>query len=264
MPRPAIRLILGSEGEQRAVGVQDPELDVTEQLYEYTRSQFPFIETLSGFVLKRASPSCGMERVKLYNDKGMPEKTGSGRFAATMMEHFPELPVEEEGRLGDPRLRENFVQRVFIYDHWRRGVRPRLSVAELTGFHARMKLTLMSHDQDAARELGRLAASARKENLETVANEYIATCMATLSKVATRRNHVNVLQHIQGYLKQELDSNDKAELVETIEAYGQGDVPLVVPVTLLKHHFRKAPDPYIEQSWYMSPYPASLRLRNMV
>lgn len=264
VPRPAIRLAREPDGENRVVGVKDPSLDVTDDLREYAHSQFPFIETLSGFILKRDSPSCGMERVKVYNQKGMPEKNGIGAFAAALMERFPQLPVEEEGRLGDPGLRENFIQRVFVYHHWQREVRPALTLPGFTGFHARLKLTLMSHDQDAARELGRLAASARKSNLEQVADEYFVTCIATLGKVATRRNHVNVLQHIQGYLKRDLDSADKAELLESIEDYARGDVPLVVPVTLLKHHFRKAPDPYIQESWYMSPYPASLRLRNML
>lgn len=263
VPRPAIRLI-ASDGEARAVGVKDPAMDVTDQLKAYTDEQGDAIAPLRGFILKKGSPSCGMERVKLYNDKGMPENRGVGIFARGLMARFPLLPVEEEGRLGDPRLRENFIQRVFIYHRWRNLVAEGLTVAALTDFHARIKLTLMSHDQQAARELGRIAAGANPDNLDDVAGDYIALAMTTLKKVATRKNHVNVLQHIQGYLKRNLDGDDKAELGETIEAYYRGEVPLIVPITLLRHFFRKSPDPYIERSWYMAPYPGELRLRNLL
>ncbi len=263
VPRPAIRLV--ADGDRvRVLGVKDPGLDVTEALQGYTQSQLSTIGQLSGFILKKGSPSCGMERVKVYNANGMPEKQGSGLFAAGILAALPELPVEEEGRLGDPGLRENFIQRVFVYHLWRHEIAPRLTVAALTGFHARMKLTLMSHDQDRARDLGRLAATARGDNLQQVAAEYFSRAMATLKKIATRGNHVNVLQHIQGYLKRELERDDKAELVDTIAAYGAGEVPLVVPITLLKHYFRKAPDSYIENSWYMAPYPQALKLRNVL
>jgi len=263
IPRPAIRLV-ASDGGVRAVGSRDSEFDVTEALEDYSRQQFPLIEQYSGMIVKRASPSCGMERVKIYNDKNMPHPEGTGIFTREIMARFPLLPVEEEGRLGDPGLRENFIQRVFIYHRWRTEYAPKLSVTKLTDFHARHKLIFMSHDQDRSRELGRIAAKARSENLESVAAEYIALVMATLKKVATRKNHMNVLQHIQGYLKRQLDSDDKQELVDVFERYRCGEIPLIVPITLLKHHFRKAPDKYIEQSWYLSPYPEQLKLRNLV
>jgi uncharacterized protein YbgA (DUF1722 family)/uncharacterized protein YbbK (DUF523 family) len=261
VPRPTIRLVNEGEGI-RVVGVKDPAMDVTEPLKAYTQEQLPSVQELSGFIFKRGSPSCGMERVKIYNSKGMPGDTGSGMFAHGVMKAFPHLPTEEEGRLGDPRLRENFLQRVFVYHHWRHQIEPNLSVRELTKFHACIKLTLMSHDQNRARDLGRLAATARDNNLQEIAAEYLEELMAILKIVASRKNHVNVLQHIQGYLKRNLDSDDKAELVDTIMQYGRGEVPLIVPVTLLRHHFRKCPDDYIDNAWYMSPYPMSLKLRN--
>lgn len=263
VPRPAIRQVNKGSG-LRVVGVKDPDLDVTADLEAFTAAQGDFIEPLRGFILKKGSPSCGMERVKVYDHNGIPQGNGIGIFAAGMMARFPDLPVEEEGRLGDPRLRENFIQRVFIYHDWRNRRQGSWSVADLTGFHARLKLTLMSHDQDAARRLGRLAADANSGNLEQVSADYIAGAMQTLRKVATPGNHVNVLQHIQGYLKRDLDPGDKAELSDTIASYYRGEVPLVVPLTLLRHFFRKQPDPYIEQSWYMNPYPGELRLRNQL
>lgn len=263
VPRPPIRLVEQS-GEVRAVGVKDAGLDVTERLRTFSRAQSSAIEELCGFILKRASPSCGMERVKLYNAKGLPEPRGVGLFAKELMANFPNLPVEEEGRLGDVGLRENFIQRVLIFHHWKTCISPSLTPSSLTAFHGRLKLTLMSHQQDACRELGRTAAMARADNLVTVAERYLSLCMATLKIRASRGNHVNVLQHIQGYLKRELDADDKAELVEIIEQYGRGDIPLIVPVTLLRHHFRHTPDPYIDNSWYMSPFPTSLRLGNLL
>ena len=263
VPRPTIRLV-NNGSEIRVVGVKDAAMDVTEPLRDYTSTQLPKIQPLSGFIFKKGSPSCGMARVKVYNLKGMPEDQASGMFAGGVMAAYPHLPVEEEGRLGDARLRENFIQRVFIYHFWKQDIEPALTVAKLTGFHAKLKLTLMSHNQNSARELGRIASSARDDNLNEVASNYFALMMKTLSVVATAKNHVNVLQHIQGYLKRELDSDDKAELVETIASYARGEVPLIVPITLLKHHFRKTPDTYIDNAWYMSPYPASLKLRNLL
>lgn len=263
VPRPTIRLIDEGEGI-RVVGVKDPTMDVTEPLKTYTSNQLAAIGQFSGFIFKKGSPSCGMARVKIYNAKGMPEKQGAGMFAAGVMAAFPLMPTEEEGRLGDPQLRENFLQRVFVYHHWREQIEPNLSVAALTNFHGHIKLTLMSHNQNRARALGKLAASARVDNLQQVAADYVSELMATLTLVATRKNHVNVLQHIQGYLKRALDADDKAELAETIASYSRGEVPLIVPITLLKHHFRKAPDEYIANAWYMSPYPQTLRLRNLL
>jgi len=179
-----------------------------------------------------------------------------------MMRNNPLLPVEEEGRLGDPGLRENFIQRVYVLYRWKLMLAEGLTVSSLTHFHARHKLIIMSHDD--YRDLGQLLAGLSKADLAPVAEQYILQLMTTLKKIATRKNHVNVLQHIQGYLKKALNADDKAELCEVIEQYRNGYVPLIVPLTLLKHHFRKAPDLYIEDSYYMSPYPQELQLLNQL
>lgn len=263
VPRPPIRLIATDSGP-RAVGVKDASMDVTDKLRAFAEEQQTPLAGLDGYILKRASPSCGMERVKLFNARGMPENRGVGIFAASLMQQFPNLPVEEEGRLGDPRLRENFVQRVFVYHRWRKLVTSGMTVSGLTEFHARLKLSLMSHDQNQCRSLGQLAANASRGDVTEIGGQYISGVMQTLKKVATRKNHVNVLQHIQGYLKRHLDAEDKQELLETIQGYYRGEVPLIVPLTLLKHFFRRSPNTYIQQSWYMQPYPAELRLRNLL
>lgn len=262
-PRPPIRLV-GDEQAVRIVGSKDPDLDVTDDLVGFCESKMPEIAPLGGFILKKDSPSCGMERVKIYNDKGHPAHNGSGVFAKMILENYPNLPVEEEGRLGDARLRENFIERIFIYQRWREMMESGLTVSGLMDFHARHKLNFMSRHQDKVRELGRLAASANSDNLNQVASDYFDLAMKTLKNLATVKNHVNVLLHAMGYLKRELDGDDKQEMLETIESYRLMQVPLIVPITLIRHHFRRSPHPYIENSWYFSPYPGELKLRNSV
>lgn len=262
IPREPIRLELVDE-QIHCVGVKNPQLDVTRQLVNSANKQKHWQQHLCGYILKKDSPSCGMERVKLYK-KGMPERTGQGIYAARLMQNYPHLPVEEEGRLGDPRLRENFIKRVYVYARWKQMLARGISAKALTDFHAQHKLIIMSHNQNDVRSLGRLLADINNDNLEQIAEQYLSGLMQSLKVIATRGNHVNVLQHIQGYLKKELDKDDKQEMVETIERYAQGELPLIVPITLLKHHFRKCPDPYIENSYYMNPHPQELSLLNLV
>ncbi|EIC30644.1 YbgA family protein [Methylomicrobium album] len=258
VPRPTLHLV-NVDGQVRCVGVKDSEHDVTERLRAYAEGLKDRHAGLCGYILKKDSPSCGMERVKVYHG-GQPRKEGGGIYAEAMMKANPLLPVEEEGRLGDPGLRENFVQRVYVYYRWKQLIAEGITAQSLTRFHARHKLIVMSHGD--YRELGRMLAGLTEENLAETAGRYIAGLMKLLRPVPTRGRHVNVLQHIQGYLKTELDSDDKAEMAEVIERYRRGEIPLIVPLTLLKHHFRKAPDPYIDDSYYMSPYPQELRLIN--
>jgi uncharacterized protein YbgA (DUF1722 family)/uncharacterized protein YbbK (DUF523 family) len=259
-PRPTIQLVK-KDNEIRCIGVKNPDFDVTGPLRNFTNQQQPGHADLCGYILKKDSPSCGMERIKVYVNN-QPQKMGVGIYAEQMMRNNPLLPVEEEGRLGDPRLRENFIQRVYVLYRWKQLVVEGLSPSRLTRFHARHKLIIMGHENTI--DLSQLLASVAKSNINEVANTYIAQLMKTLKKVASRKNHVNVLQHIQGYLKKELTADDKAELCELIKRYRQGEVPLIVPLTLLKHHFRKSPDPYIEDSYYMSPYPQELSLINEI
>jgi uncharacterized protein YbgA (DUF1722 family)/uncharacterized protein YbbK (DUF523 family) len=259
-PRPTLHLVKIDDAV-RCVGIKNPDWDVTEPLRSYAKQQENLHANFCGYILKKNSPSCGMESVKVYNDK-QPRADGVGIYAAEMMRLNPLLPVEEEGRLGDPDLRGNFIQRVYILYRWKAMLAEGLTASSLTKFHARHKLIIMSHED--YRDLGQLLADDTKANLAQVAEQYIAQLMTTLKKPATRKNHVNVLQHIQGYQKKDLSADDKAELCEVIERYRKGYVPLIVPLTLLKHHFRKSPDPYIEESYYLSPYPQELQLINQL
>ena len=261
IPRPTIHLVK-LNNEVRCVGVKDPEFDVTDRLKDYAESQKEFHADLCGYILKKDSPSCGMERVKVYSGNHQPNREGFGIYAQIMMKNNPLLPVEEEGRLGDPGLRENFIQRVYVLYRWKQLVAEGLTPKKLTHFHARHKLIIMSHAD--YRELGQLLAHINKDNLLEIAEQYILLLMTTLKSVVSRGQHFNVLQHIQGYLKKELAADDKAELCELIERYRSGEIPLIVPLTLLKHHFRKSPDTYIDESYYMSPYPQELQLINQL
>jgi uncharacterized protein YbgA (DUF1722 family)/uncharacterized protein YbbK (DUF523 family) len=260
IPRPSIHLVKCQE-QIRCVGVKDPQLDVTERLREHAQQQAALHAALCGYIFKKDSPSCGVNRVKVYGSH-QPDRTGTGIYAQEVMLNNPLLPVEEEGRLGDPGLRENFIQRVYVLHRWKLMLAEGLTPQMLTRFHARHKLIIMSHADYS--ELGQLLAGVTKNTVQDIAARYVAQLMQLLKKVASRSNHVNVLQHIQGYLKKELSRDDKAELCEVIERYRNGDIPLIVPIPLLKHHFRKPPDPYIEESYYMSPYPQELQLINQL
>lgn len=261
IPRPPIRLT-GDPSQPRAVGVRGSELDVTEQLIGYGRSVMARCPKISGYIFKRGSPSCGMERVKVYNDKGMPGGTASGLYAGVVMQSLPLMPVEEEGRLNDPVLRDSFVERVFVYHRWQTLLEDTITPAKLIDFHTRHKFLLLSHSEIHYRQLGRLVAQAGTRELGALSREYIETLMAGLKRRATRLRHSNVLQHIMGYLKKSIDAADKAELNTLIDDYRQGTVPLVVPLKLIEHHFRRHPNDYVALQIYLNPHPAELGLRN--
>jgi uncharacterized protein YbgA (DUF1722 family)/uncharacterized protein YbbK (DUF523 family) len=260
-PRPPIRLV-GTPENARVVGVDDPSLDVTEALESFALTTASQMTDISGYVFMSKSPSCGMERVKLYADKGPAQKKGVGAYAGVLMQALPNLPCEEEGRLHDAMLRENFVNRVFAYRRWQSLRAGRLDARSLIDFHARHKYMVMAHSHAAYQRLGRLLSHLKGVDLERIADAYEAEFMTALKRRAGRKRHVNVLQHIQGYLKTRIDGSDKRELADSIEAYRREEVPLVVPVKLLRSYFRRNPDDYIDRQWYLDPYPESLGLRN--
>lgn len=261
VPRPPIRLV-GPAHAPRAVGVDDPQLDVTHRLAQYGARMGRELSDISGYILKSKSPSCGMERVKLYPEKGGPGvKQGRGIYAAALMATQPLLPTEEEGRLGDPVLRENFIEAVFAYRRWQDLAASGVSAARLVEFHTRHKLMLMAHSAERYRSLGRLVAGASKREARAVAQKYIHAVMDTLRQVPTRARHANVLLHLMGYLKTAIDSTDKRELLALIHAYRIGRVPRIVPLTLLNHHFRRHPHPYVAGQYYLESPPDELMLR---
>jgi len=260
-PRPSIRLV-GEVQAPRAVDSRGGGLDVTVPLQEYSEKTARRLDGVCGFIFKKDSPSCGMERVRVYSDSGMPRHDGQGIFARAVQQANPLLPVEEEGRLNDASLRENFVARVFVFARWQALRRQGLDRKGLVDFHTRHKLLLLAHSPAAYRELGRLLARLDSSGLGELAERYIARVMEVLKSPASRQRHVNVLQHLLGYLRRQVDAVNRAGLVEVIDDYRNGLVPLVVPVTLLQHHFRRYPHPYVSRQVYMDPHPRELMLRN--
>lgn len=259
IPRPTIRLI--KDEEMIKVSRPDGSGDVTDAIKAYGKKIASFSKNLSGYVFCAKSPSCGMERVKVYSPSGDPlQAHGIGVFSREIMKANPLLPCEENGRLNDAILRENFVARVYTYRHWQSVVDSGLSKHKLTSFHAQYKYTVMSHDLVAYKALGQLLARADIP-LADMAEQYISGLMTALKRPATRKNHANTLSHIQGYFSKHLSKEQRKELSEHIDAYRTGLMPLMVPLTLINHYLLEHPKSYLAQQAYLNPYPASLKLR---
>ncbi|BCG46231.1 COG1683: Uncharacterized conserved protein / Hypothetical protein YbgA [Citrifermentans bremense] len=262
VPREAMRL----EGDPAAprLVTHKSRADKTEQMLAFCRTKVEelALEDLCGFIFKKGSPSSGLFRVKVYDEAGVPSKTGSGLFAAAVARRFPHLPLEEEGRLADPRLRENFIERVFSYRRWKDFLAGRPDLGGLVQFHTRQKLLVMSHSTQLYREMGALVARGKEMAWPELEERYQELFMRALELQATVKKQTNVLMHIMGYFKKELGGDEKQELLELIGQYHDGLVPLVVPVTLLKHYVYKYRQQYLQQQVYLSPHPAELMLRN--
>jgi uncharacterized protein YbgA (DUF1722 family) len=221
-------------------------------------------ENLCGFIFKSNSPSSGMERVRVYNDKGMPVKKGVGIFARAFMDHFPLVPVEEEGRLHDPKLRENFIERIFVFKRWRELLGEPKTRGRLVAFHTKHKLLVLSHSPKHYQAMGRLVAGAKGTPMKEIYATYEGLLMEALRLKTTVKKNTNVLQHMMGYFKKQLSSDEKQELLEIIHQYGQQYVPLIVPMTLINHYVRKYDQPYLKEQYYLNPHPVELQLRNHV
>ena len=264
IPREPIRLV-GDAQNPQAVGTVNRELNVTEALADYGVQMAEELGNICGYIFMQKSPSCGLERVKVYTEKGAPvDGGGRGIYAQAFCERHPNLPVEEDGRLNDPVLRENFITRVFAYAAWQELLKAGITRRALTEFHSRYKYQLMASDPVQYKALGNLLGSMGRSDPNDIAPQYFSDLMAALKKPASRRTHTNVLQHLTGYLKQTISAADKQEIQQLIAQYHQGIVPLIVPLTLLKHHFRQHPDPYVALQVYMQPHPENLSLRNAI
>ncbi|MEE4678838.1 DUF523 and DUF1722 domain-containing protein [Pseudomonas alliivorans] len=264
IPREPIRLV-GDAENPRALGTVNRELDVTEALADYGTQMADELGDICGYIFMQKSPSCGLERVKVYRENGAPvDGGGTGIYARAFCERHPNLPVEEDGRLNDAVLRENFVTRVFAYSAWQQLLRKGVTRRALTEFHSRYKYQLMANDPVQYKALGKMLGSMGRSDPKDIAPQYFSDLMTALKKCATRRTHTNVLQHLAGYLKQTIGAEDKQEIQQLIAQYHQGIVPLIVPLTLLKHHFRQHPDPYVALQVYMQPHPENLSLRNAI
>jgi uncharacterized protein YbgA (DUF1722 family)/uncharacterized protein YbbK (DUF523 family) len=264
IPRPALRLVREGDG-LRLVEIKSGR-DHTRSMERYAARRVRALRDLDlcGYVLKKDSPSCGMTRVKVYGGKGMPKREGLGLYASALIEAFPNLPVEDEGRLNDPGLRENFVERVFAYRRLRRLFGGRWTNGQVVAFHTAHKLQLMAHSPDAFRALGRWVASVKRAPRAGFRERYERGFAEALAKIASPGRNANVLQHAAGHLKKRLDPASRAELADLIHDYRRRLVPLVVPITLIRHHARRHEIEYLNGQTYLEPHPKELMLRNHV
>lgn len=264
IPREAMRLV-GAVEAPRLV-TNKTRMDHTDQMLSWAEDRLDALEKekLCGFIFKKDSPSSGLYRVKVYNDKGQPVKTGRGLFAAAFTSRFPRIPVEEEGRLHDPVLRENFIEQVFALKRWREVLEKKKTMGNLVDFHTREKLLFMAHSPKHYREMGRLVADGKKKNESDLYDRYEGMLTEALGLRATVSKHTNVLMHVMGYFKKQLSGDEKQEVLELIGNYRSGHLPLIVPVTLLNHFVRKYSQPYLSVQTYLNPHPLDLQLRNHV
>ncbi len=262
IPREAMRLV-GDPAAPR-LRTQKTGIDYTDRMTAWARQRVRELEQegLCGFVFKAKSPSSGMERVKVYNEKGVVDARAPGLFARVFMEHFPLLPVEDEARLIDPGLRENFIERIFALHRYREMRAADRSLHGLMAFHARHKLLLMAHSDRLMREMGRLLARAPRTGADGTAAAYERLLLEALALKSTVSKQINVLHHMLGYFKVLLSADEKQEMLTTIEEYRQELVPLIVPVTLFNHYVRKYRVATLVDQAYLNPHPLELKLRN--
>lgn len=278
-PRPTIRLIASdstrdpahdhdSNGGDNSNGIRAIQStasprDVTRPLADYADTVLQTHTDLCGFVLTEKSPSCGLFRVKTWNEQGqLQHDRGRGIFARRLTERMPHLPVEEAGRLNDAHLCENFILRVYAWHEWHTCLLPALDARNLLAFWSRYKYLTLAHNEPLYRQIGPLLANVGKADLPVLANTFFDTLMSALETPSTRGSNTNALQHLQGYLKKSLDAVEKKSLQQLIRQYKEGIVPMIVPLSMMRHLFNRYPDSYIHQQKFLQPYPDELGLHN--
>jgi uncharacterized protein YbgA (DUF1722 family)/uncharacterized protein YbbK (DUF523 family) len=264
VPRESMRL-KGDPDSPRLI-TRTSNIDHTDGMLAWAQKKCRVLqkEDLSGFIFKSRSPSSGIRNVKVYMPSGIPVKSGKGIFGGAFLRHFPLIPAEDEGRLHDPGLRENFIERVFVFKRWKDFLKKGAAIRNIVTFHADHKLLLMSHSQKHTALLGRMVAEAKGKKQDELLSGYIRTCMEALHLAATVRKHTNVLMHIMGYFKKHISGDEKKEMLEVINNYHHGLIPLIVPLVLLNHYVRKYDEPYLKRQFYLNPHPIEQMLRNHV
>ena len=249
----------------RVVGTDNAELDVTGDLVQYGRQMAGQLSHISGYILMQKSPSCGMDRVKVYHQNGHPlRESAPGAYAGALMDSCPLLPVEEEGRLHDPVLCENFFTRVYAYNAWQKMVLAQPSCGALVEFHAVHKYMIMAHYPQGYKHLGQIVAKAGGSSLVALLEEYFEAFMTALKRRANRKSHTNAMMHILGYVKKSVAGKERNQLLTLIEEYRRGMVPLIAPMTMLRHFIENHGNPYIQKQAYLTPHPDQLGLRNQI
>jgi len=260
IPRQVIQL-RDFDGEIRLVYSKNPEKQITHSMREFSERKVKTLPPLDGFIFKKDSPSCGVFKVPVKNNKsGMRKRNGVGIFAQTFKDNYPQVPTEDEGRLNDKAIRENFLERVYAHYRWRQIDETENPLQSFRDFHKNYKLILMAKDNSAYRQLGRIAAAVNKHNFAEVRQQYFSLFMQAMSKIPSHGHHINVMMHILGYLKDQLNKKDKIELLEWFETYREDRVSRVTPMMLLQHHFNRHQNDYIAEQYYFSPFPSKLML----
>ena len=264
VPRESLRLV--GEPENPRLITFKSKIDHTDKMLRWAGKRVKELEKeeLHGFIFKSDSPSSGMIRVKVYSEKGMPAKKGVGMFAREFMAHFPLIPAEDDGRLHDAKIRENFIERIFSLRRWRETIARGRRMGNLVDFHTRNKLLILSHSPKHYSVMGKLVAEGKQMPMIELYMQYEATLMESLTFKATPKKNLNVLQHLMGYFKKQLSKDEKQELLDVFDQYRQEFVPLVVPITLINHYVRKYDQQYLKLQTYLNPHPVELKLRTHV
>jgi uncharacterized protein YbgA (DUF1722 family)/uncharacterized protein YbbK (DUF523 family) len=262
IPREAVRLV--GDPENPRLVTQKTGQDKTRQMQDWIEGRLKALEqeNLCGFIFRSKSPSSGLYRIRVYGDDKKVRKTGVGLFARAFTRHFPRIPVEEAGRLQDPGLRENFIENIFSLQRWRHLLTTQRTMGGLVAFHTHNKLLILSHNQEIYRQMGRLVAQGKKQDRDLLFDTYEQLLLKALGLKTTLKKNINVLHHIMGYFKRNLDGNEKQELLTVIDQYGDGYVPLIVPITLIKHYVLKYDQSWLKTQTYLNPHPFELKLRN--
>jgi uncharacterized protein YbgA (DUF1722 family)/uncharacterized protein YbbK (DUF523 family) len=262
IPREAVRLVGPTENPRLVT--QKTAVDKTDQMKTWIKGRLEELakEDLCGFIFKSKSPSSGLYRVRVYGDDCNVRKNGTGLFAKAFTKAFPRIPVEEAGRLNDPKLRENFIENIFSLQRWRQLFDHPLTLGGLLEFHTQNKLLILSHNQDIYRKMGKLVAQGKSDEFPLLINNYEDLLLNVLRLPTTVKKNINVLQHIMGYFKKNLSHDEKQELLSVFDQYRSGYVPIIVPITLINHYVRKYDQPWLKTQTYLNPHPFELKLRN--
>jgi uncharacterized protein YbgA (DUF1722 family) len=262
IPREAVRLV--GDPEAPRLVTQKTNVDKTRQMQDWIAVRLKDLEqeNLCGFIFRSKSPSSGLYRIRVYGDDGTIRKNGTGLFARAFTDRFPRIPVEEAGRLCDPGLRENFIERIFSLQRWRNLLDTNKTLGGLVAFHTHNKLLILSHNQEIYRQMGRLVAQGKTQASDSLFDAYEQLLLKALGLKTTVKKNINVLQHVMGYFKRNLTGDEKQELLSIIDQYGAGYVPLIVPITLIKHYVMKYDQPWLKTQTYLNPHPFELKLRN--
>lgn len=262
VPRKSVRLV----GDLKSPEMIEPVsgMNWTKKMHVYSQKKIPRLSELSGFLFKKGSPSCGVFRTKVYQKNGIPLANGRGLFADAFCKRWPLIPVEEEGRLNDSKLRENFLERVFGYNRLKTMMSERFKRGDWVKFHERSKFLILSHSRKHYSELGQLVASISSYSAKEFKDKYAMIYMEALTVKTTPKKHSDVLQHVMGFIKKDVGSKERADILRSIDNYRKGIIPLIVPITLLNHYIKVLEIAYIKDQFYLNPHPEDLSLRNHV